>query len=246
MKKIWFFGDSFTLGGCRDGFDSSQNFSVLLGNHYGMEIFNGGGGGFSNLDILKTTTKYLRHIRPGDKVVIGMTDPYRILAPRLIKDGNHAKNIHLDLLYDEYKDYTYGLAVRGDVPSSNLKYLDTLEEDLGISAQGYSSFVIDKALAEFNAYYIDWIKSIVRLLQSQDVETIQWNQAVYRCMSDEYYCSCSHWNEKGTNWFAKVVIWAFNNKVDFLEPSFMKEKMPKKLADPIVLEKINYKKRYII
>lgn len=216
------FGDSFTAGtGLKPKTPRSVSEPFALGKYkdyswdsqlstkYGYKIFNHGVGGVSNSYILHTILKNLSSFKPGDRIVLGTTSPYRMFTYHRKNKVTGIQPLTLDILTNE-------------------EYSSHISEEDKTVLSGYFNYLYPKYGEFENEFILASTYSLLNLLKSINVNYLVWD---YNIWFHPYFESLKewtndqfqdyHWSPNTHTHFAAILDYCLKNKISYIGDDFI-------------------------
>ena len=220
MKKIWFFGCSFTEGsGLKfptwEGYSdpSREHFTEIVARTLGYRLKNKSAGGASNESIFLTLSHNLQNIGNRDICVLGLTHPNR--QPLFYKTPTkHFKMTQVGDHYEEWESFRR-------IPFKERKYIDKTEVSNGVTHRSifdnttsYIKMVKRHQTEEWNDYYIQMGNALLKALSQRGVKTLLWDYTEWVkypsigevTANSENPIKDYHWSWEGSDLFANELI----------------------------------------
>ena len=232
MATVHGFGDSFTLGCCTYNVQeySVENNKVPLVNHTYIDILAGilnmdsstmAYAGCSNADIMLYITNALVNIKPGDIVIVGLTDNGRMNFPYLGLTANNPRT---------FEKYPFGdKGTKGSPHAAIDHYTDQMVNNFKVysedCAEQARQISLDYAMFVFSNEYPYtvqndiWMERWNNYFKSIAVKCYWWDHTWWNTIPEELKCDCLHWSQEGHILFARLLRkFMFNNNSGKVEP----------------------------
>lgn len=204
MNKGWFFGCSFTYGaGCVPGCDYYDNYyepgdlrwPSIVSEALNVSENNLGQNSASNMFILNRFVSTIKFFNPGDKVVVGLTDPTRVGFFHYNSDLS-VKQMSVNAFDQTYPDG---------------RFSNFMSEPEFKAVQRFGIYVQGPNEDKWRHYYRRIFRGYFRLLNQLGVETYLWefdqwtkHEAITHATKEKV--QDRHWSFGGHRTFAEQVI----------------------------------------
>lgn len=209
-NKAWFFGDSFTYGhGCKPGYEYYDTYTenrgklwtTIISELLNLTESNKGIPGNSNPYILSQIIENLSEFQKGDYVFITDTLPVRVIYPSNRQQCIRPLTTDILLYPDEHKNK----------PDCLSEFFDK-STDRKIVVEYIAQSVLYREKL-WHKYYEQQFKSIVKHLNSLNIDAFFWSYTSWKAPSKYEYITKAtggrvidgHWSWKGHKDFAKYI-----------------------------------------
>lgn len=234
------FGDSFSAG---VGVDIHQGILPTVPKGYRKytnttfynnipcnEVVNYAKPGISNEFILLTLIKAMPNIKPGDLVVLGLTEWARVTVP-IAK--SREKNLNLNLTGGYYLEH---LQVKRLDHIEHLKLESGLTvEEVDTAFKFYELLTFPQHRSDIKRdYYLEAVKPYGSFLTDMGVKFVMWDYTLWgryeilTTWSKGVY-EDGHWSPNGHRSFLGYLLWGLQNNVTYLNRSHYKSNRVKVL-----------------
>jgi hypothetical protein len=185
-KTLWVFGDSFTNHSYDDCPNELRNvirqWPNIVSDYYKLNLENFGQDGYSNQQIIHSVLKTIYQVKEGDSVIIGFTDPLRIITIK----NNKIKTFTNSFYFQSKKEID-------KYPFHYVKHILIPNE---------------KTIHDF---YIEQLNGLKKLILSMGCSVYTFDHFIWRSFeSVTKYTNGKivnqHWSKKGHEDMAKLII----------------------------------------
>jgi len=209
MRKIYFFGDSFTYGeGCRKGFeyydtidyDDKRIWPTIVSDTLKLEEVNLAKRGSSSPQILSSLIEYSPTFKKGDVVIFSNSLPNRIIA------ANNKNQKIETVITDEFESF-----YRLDNFFENLESKQVMLDYLYHHILPYTS--------SYERFYDRQFEQLQKLLLKNGVNSFFWSYKMwgddmnkYERISSTTNIKDGHFSWKGHKEFSEMILHSIKNK----------------------------------
>lgn len=218
MKKIFFFGDSFTFGeGCRKGFeyydtidyDDKRIWTTIVSDTLNLEEINYGKRGCASAHILSSLLKHSSEFEKGDYVIFSDSLPNRIVS------ANQKEKQIDSVIADNFEGF-YGLDNFFEDLKSKQVLLDYLYHHVLPFPDAYSYF------------YNRQFEQMQKLLLKTGVKSFFWsytmwaqNMKKYQRISNHTNIKDGHFSWQGHKEFSEMILHSIKNEKYFIHKNLI-------------------------
>ena len=221
-SRIWVYGDSFTEGIGTLGLPG-PDIDLVYGKRFGRYFWgnyysaihpgnfilqNKGKAGASTQFILNSVLEDIDSWKEGDKVIVGLSDPFRIAFPY---DRNPKQRGYMHIGYPHISSRQWSELVDNHQINCMSAFSRGLEDRDSIDPlhKGFFDKVVinnSSAYLKQALYFKKLINNILRLVRDRGVEGLVWDQSLW-----PYFEDLSEWSARGIDDFH----WSPNGNIQF-------------------------------